>query len=330
MLAPDGLIVASVPNVRFFEVVAMLAGGRWTYADAGIMDRTHLRFFTAIELRRLVKEAGLEILCMEPLCTAPPEYLPRGPGGAVTMGRLTLSNVNDDEYQDLLTFQYIVVAGKPGVDRLARAREALNIKEYEAAEMLAAHAVGADEVEVLRIRATATARIGQIAKAEELLNEALALRPNHAGAMGELGILLVAMNRPREARGYLERSLAAEPGNDRTLGALGLVNSTEGRNDEAFECLRKALEAGFGNKSLLAHIVPLASELGRLAEIEELLRGYADFYQGNAGIGCQYAAVLKDLGKLDEAAGRLDTILLFNPGYEAARELLADIGKERQ
>jgi tRNA A58 N-methylase Trm61 len=53
-LPPGGTIVASVPNIRHVSATKdLILHNRWTYADSGILDRTHLRFFvrqTAIEL----------------------------------------------------------------------------------------------------------------------------------------------------------------------------------------------------------------------------------------------------------------------------------------
>src|SRR5690606_5474085 len=40
VLAPRGVIVISVPNARFFEVLHMLSSGAWTYFEQGIMDAT--------------------------------------------------------------------------------------------------------------------------------------------------------------------------------------------------------------------------------------------------------------------------------------------------
>ena len=46
-LRPGAVVVASIPNVRyFFNVVDLAVHGRWDYTDEGILDRTHLRFFT--------------------------------------------------------------------------------------------------------------------------------------------------------------------------------------------------------------------------------------------------------------------------------------------
>jgi 2-polyprenyl-3-methyl-5-hydroxy-6-metoxy-1,4-benzoquinol methylase len=59
---PKGQIVVSVPNVANLTVRLALLFGRFEYADRGIMDRTHLRFFTHRSARRLLERNGLEII----------------------------------------------------------------------------------------------------------------------------------------------------------------------------------------------------------------------------------------------------------------------------
>src|SRR5215813_15051661 len=51
-LVPGSHLVASIPNVGHWEVVRDLIEGRWQYTSEGLLDRTHLRFFT----RRSVPE----------------------------------------------------------------------------------------------------------------------------------------------------------------------------------------------------------------------------------------------------------------------------------
>jgi len=61
-LSPTGRVVASIPNVRHVKVVANLAlRGDWTYTDMGVLDRTHLRFFTAATIRTLFSDTGFTI-----------------------------------------------------------------------------------------------------------------------------------------------------------------------------------------------------------------------------------------------------------------------------
>lgn len=62
ILKPDGRLVLSVPNVRYFlNVRDLLFKGDWKYEDFGILDRTHLRFFTSKSIARLVAENGFEV-----------------------------------------------------------------------------------------------------------------------------------------------------------------------------------------------------------------------------------------------------------------------------
>ncbi|MEM9132218.1 MAG: class I SAM-dependent methyltransferase [Actinomycetota bacterium] len=60
-LRPGGTVVVSVPNVQCAEVVGPLLLGRFEYADDGVLDRTHLRFFTRRSARALVETAGLTV-----------------------------------------------------------------------------------------------------------------------------------------------------------------------------------------------------------------------------------------------------------------------------
>jgi SAM-dependent methyltransferase len=61
-LKPSGYVVTSLPNVAHGDVRLSLMRGRFRYADTGLLDRTHLRFFTAETARRLHDEAGLCIV----------------------------------------------------------------------------------------------------------------------------------------------------------------------------------------------------------------------------------------------------------------------------
>jgi len=60
-LAPGGLVVASVPNVAHLWVRLSLLAGHFDYADRGILDRTHLRFFTRRTLLAFLAQAGLAL-----------------------------------------------------------------------------------------------------------------------------------------------------------------------------------------------------------------------------------------------------------------------------
>lgn len=60
-LAPDGVIVCSIPNVKHWTVVMpLLVHDRWEYQDAGLLDRTHVHFFTLEEIDLMLKDCGFE------------------------------------------------------------------------------------------------------------------------------------------------------------------------------------------------------------------------------------------------------------------------------
>lgn len=67
LLKPGGLLICSVPNVRHYSVVMdLLFRGRWQYAEEGILDQTHLRFFTRASLPGLVGTGNLVLQGCEP------------------------------------------------------------------------------------------------------------------------------------------------------------------------------------------------------------------------------------------------------------------------
>ena len=62
LLKDDGRLIASVPNVRHWSVVLpLLFQGKWEYQAHGIMDRTHLRFFTRKTAIRMFEDCGLRV-----------------------------------------------------------------------------------------------------------------------------------------------------------------------------------------------------------------------------------------------------------------------------
>ncbi|HTQ98457.1 MAG TPA: hypothetical protein VMH83_00645, partial [Candidatus Acidoferrum sp.] len=62
VLKPGGTVYVSLPNVANVAVRLKLLVGRFEYEEAGIMDMTHLRFFTIATARQMVQEAGFRIV----------------------------------------------------------------------------------------------------------------------------------------------------------------------------------------------------------------------------------------------------------------------------
>ena len=62
-LSRNGVIIASIPNVRyFFNLYELLVKKDWEYKDAGILDSTHYRFFTQKSMLRMFELAGYNVI----------------------------------------------------------------------------------------------------------------------------------------------------------------------------------------------------------------------------------------------------------------------------
>jgi hypothetical protein len=82
-LAPGGRAVVSVPNVGHWTARRALVRGRFPYAEHGLFDRTHLRFFTRASARELAVRAGFALEREEHATASLPlePYLRRRLGG---------------------------------------------------------------------------------------------------------------------------------------------------------------------------------------------------------------------------------------------------------
>lgn len=112
LLRPGGRVVASVPNVAHGSVRLALLTGAFSYQDTGILDRTHLRFFTLDSVGQLFESAGMEVIHIGrtevPIDQATPydrSRLPRGIERAVA------------RMPEATTFGFVITAIPEGGDR---------------------------------------------------------------------------------------------------------------------------------------------------------------------------------------------------------------------
>ncbi len=111
-LAPDGRAFISVPNIANITVRLGLLFGIFEYRDRGILDSTHLRFYTKRTIRREIENAGFEILDMRgssvPIRLIIGKYTPEP---ILRVGERLLSLLTR-LWRGLFAYQIIIVAAR--------------------------------------------------------------------------------------------------------------------------------------------------------------------------------------------------------------------------
>lgn len=98
-LSAHGTVIVSLPNVRCYSVlIPLLFRGRWDYEDSGILDRTHLRFFSRVSAIALLESSGLHV---DAILRNPCDFRSR----TQVLDKLSLRM-----FSDFLTQQYILRA----------------------------------------------------------------------------------------------------------------------------------------------------------------------------------------------------------------------------
>lgn len=109
LLAPGGRLILSVPNIRHWKFIwRLLASGDFHYREAGLLDRTHLRFF--------VRTTAIELACCGGLAPVDAVSARRW---AFPEPRWALSRVTGGRADEILAKQWLVIAEQPGAGRSA-------------------------------------------------------------------------------------------------------------------------------------------------------------------------------------------------------------------
>jgi SAM-dependent methyltransferase len=114
LLSDDGVILASIPNVRNLGLIYNLISGNWTYQGGGLLDITHIRFFTLNEMRRMFEETGFTIEHIARNFDPALEQLARLDAGQKTaniqLGPMLLQNMPIRDIHELATLQFYLRA----------------------------------------------------------------------------------------------------------------------------------------------------------------------------------------------------------------------------
>lgn len=114
-LKSGGYVVASIPNIQNISVLRSLISGKWKYEEAGLLDLTHIRFFTRKEIEQMFVAVGLYIEKIERVLNPAIDLSQvKDRGNKINIESLSLTDLTKEDVLDLLTYQYILVAKKGG------------------------------------------------------------------------------------------------------------------------------------------------------------------------------------------------------------------------
>ncbi len=114
-MTPDGQLIISIPNTRHLNLLAQLIdGGEWKYDDRGLLDVTHIRFFTLKEITGLLAETGYLVervaYNLDPSFHEFYNAAKGQPQINVRVGRLAFEGITEQELTELCTVQFFIRA----------------------------------------------------------------------------------------------------------------------------------------------------------------------------------------------------------------------------
>ncbi|EEA03762.1 Methyltransferase type 12 [Burkholderia sp. H160] len=116
-MSPTGQLVLSIPNTRHLGLMDGLSKGNWTYAEAGLLDVTHIRFFTRKEMMKFCEETGYRVIqTRNSLDGGLQQFWQQHQNMTapinIELDRMTLKNVTRDELAELCTVQFYLLLEK--------------------------------------------------------------------------------------------------------------------------------------------------------------------------------------------------------------------------
>jgi len=176
--------------------------------------------------------------------------------------------VLEERFDEAHALVLSVSEGRPELEIMLVAVEVdalMSTNQLERADALlsATLEIYADNVDLLFARALLSDRQGNLARAEEDLRRIIALEPQNATALNQLGYTLAdRTDRHEEALALLERAIAADPEDPAIIDSLAWAQYKLGRYEEALANLERAF-AVFPDAEVAAHLGEVLWMMGR-------------------------------------------------------------------
>ena len=346
LLKKEGTVVASIPNVQFHGVIHKLIEGNWTYEKEGILDETHLRFFTYKEIVKLFKDAGYSIQVVEEVLDPQYEKLSSTNSTAISFGRAQIKDLTPAEIKKFFVFQYKIVAApinnnKKEVDNMFDDEDTNSQIDHLLQEAEEVAESGDLEIalrlydEIVKISPeNAKAQIGmgdcymklQLPdNAEACFDQACLIDPNDSKGWLRLGLLALHRSDNKKADICFNKCLDNDPDNDRAFCGLGMVRINRNDLNGAADYFCKSLDSNPENLSACKYLLEISYKLEQFGDIEIYLNKFMELHPANLNMRFGLAGIQYKSGKLEDALKNLEYILALDPEHESAREMLDSV-----
>ena len=185
----------------------------------------------------------------------------------------------------------------------------------------AAHFLLEDEGEradALNIAAISVQRLGNVGAAEQYLRRAIAVQPDFAPALSNLGLLLEKEGRRAEAISAYRKALDSDPDCAEAATNLGLILQNEGNLTAAEAVYRQVLAGNPDFPEALFNLSNLLIDSHRLAEAEPLVRHALQLRPDHAGVQFNRGRICGETGRAGEAELAYQAALACDPGFVGA------------
>ncbi len=211
LLSPSGVILCCIPNFQHHSVLTALLSGDFQYTDEGIVDSTHLRFFTLSTMQKLLLDAGYEPRRIDTIEVPAPKELELAQLVKPLSDAMGLNHARTMNY--LQAYQYII-EGKPiPLEDTAMPAEPLSIvvcvsnETILQANLLASPDLNHSEHEVILVR--------NCRNAAEGLNRGLEMAKNSLVVFAHQDVYL--------PKGWTRRLVCQYRKAERTFGEIGIA-----------------------------------------------------------------------------------------------------------
>ena len=347
-LKSDGTVIASLPNVQYLGLIHHLIEGNWTYQDEGILDRTHLRFFTFNEMEKLFNDAGYEIIKVDE--TLDPQYeKAKDVVSTLNIGRLSIRDLSPEELKKFFVFQYKISAKLKNltIDKkdfqekkescmsnvLEEGKFLEDASKYnEAVELYnRVDSTHEDYVEVLARLGNCYMCLQDISNAEKFYRRSLEIEPHGYVAGVGLGLLEIQLNMLDESINRFTNIIKNNPDSDKAISGLGLAYRKSKRISSAMDAFCRALTINVENEAAMKNLIELSNLNNHFDQVELAINRYLEIYPSDTNILLELASVQYKTKRLDDSRDTLSVIMELNPNHMEGKKMLdqIDIQKEK-